>query len=163
MPRLAIVCVDDQREVLAALTKDLAPFETRLEIVSCESGEEALAMMAELDASGVTPAVLISDHVMPGATGVEWLARTVDDERYRRARRILLTGLATHQDTIEAVNKAKIDRYVAKPWNPEQLRTVVKMLLTTFLCEEGLAVREYKDLLDPEVLLKYGRSPLGEE
>ena len=51
MDKLYIICVDDQREVLNALTEDLEVFEKYLKIEECESVNEALDVMEEVDLS----------------------------------------------------------------------------------------------------------------
>ncbi len=60
-------------------------------------------------------ALIISDHVMPGKTGVELLTDVSKDGRFGFTRKVLLTGQATHTDTINAINSAGIDRYFEKP------------------------------------------------
>ena len=51
----------------------------------------------------------------------------------RAARRVLVTGQAGHEDTIRAINEAELDHYVAKPWDPEEFRAVVREQLTDFV------------------------------
>ncbi len=52
MEKLNVICVDDQREVLSAVLKDLAPLTQWLNVEDCESADEALDLMDELDAEG---------------------------------------------------------------------------------------------------------------
>lgn len=73
MEKLNLICVDDQREVLSAVLQDLEPLNKWLNIEDCESADEVLELMDELDADGEMIALIISDHVMPGKTGVELL------------------------------------------------------------------------------------------
>lgn len=65
MEKINIICVDDQREVLDAVLKDLASLSKVFHIEDCESADEALALMDDLDAEGEHIALVISDHVMP--------------------------------------------------------------------------------------------------
>lgn len=64
MEKLNIICVDDQREVLSAVLQDLEPLSRWINIEDCESADEALELMDDLDAQGEWVAVVISDHVM---------------------------------------------------------------------------------------------------
>ena len=64
-----IVCVDDQREILAALERDLEVLEGYFSIVMCESAQEAHEVLAEIDAEGGHLALIICDHVMPVKAG----------------------------------------------------------------------------------------------
>ncbi|MCA2491719.1 MULTISPECIES: response regulator, partial [Vibrio] len=99
MEKLNLICVDDQREVLSAVLQDLEPLNKWLNIEDCESADEVLELMDELDADGEMIALIISDHVMPGKTGVELLTEISKDSRFVRTRKVLLTGQATHTDT----------------------------------------------------------------
>ena len=116
MEKLNLICVDDQREVLSAVVQDLEPLASWLNIEDCESAQEVLDLIDELDAEGEHITVIVSDHVMPGKTGVELLTDVFHDSRFPNTKKILLTGQATHTDTINAINAAGIDRYFEKPW-----------------------------------------------
>ncbi len=129
MSKPVILCVDDQREVLSAIRRELGVFESDYELVESESAREAEEVMNELNKSDQTIALIICDHIMPGENGVDFLARMNLDSRYKNTRKILLTGLASHHDTIKAINEAQIDFYLEKPWNTEKLVSVVKTLL----------------------------------
>ncbi|NLS12620.1 response regulator [Vibrio sp. SM6] len=153
MDKLYVICVDDQREVLSAVFQDLAPLETWLNIEECESASEALELMDELDAEGQMIALIISDHVMPGKTGVELLTEISKDARFVHTRKVLLTGQATHADTINAINSAGIDRYFEKPWQADQLVECAKTLVTHYLFDAGLDYSQYHEHLDQDVVL----------
>ena len=77
-------------------------------------------------------ALVISDHIMPGRSGVELLAELAADRRFAGTKKVLLTGQATHRDTIEAVNAARIDHYFEKPWDPDELLNTGRRLVTEF-------------------------------
>jgi len=144
MEKLYILCIEDQREVLNSIVEDLSFFEEALVIEECESAAEATEITEEIDARGDFLAVVISDHVMPGKNGVEFLTELHDDDRFKFTKKILLTGLATHADTIRAINQAAIDRYIEKPWQTRMLIQYVKELLTAFVLQKGIP---YEDLL----------------
>ena len=69
------------------------------------------------------PAVVVSDHRMPGMTGVEFLsrARTVDPE----AVRVVLTGCTDLLSAEAAINQGEVWRFVTKPWDDIDLRQTV--------------------------------------
>lgn len=135
MAKPAILCVDDQREVLAALVRDLDELASHFHIIDCESADEATAVLNDLDAAGEPIALIVSDHVMPGQTGVDFLAKVRHDDRFSATRMLLLTGLATHDDTIRAINDARIDSYIGKPWQTDELLAGVKKLITRFVMD----------------------------
>ncbi|MFY0606232.1 MAG: response regulator [Cyclobacteriaceae bacterium] len=154
MDKLNIICIDDQRDVLNALTEDLKEFESTLRIEACESVEEAWEIIESIDAAGDFVSLVITDQVMPVNTGVDILKKLNEDSRFDHTRKILLTGLATHQDTIEAINSAKLDHYIEKPWEKAQLEKVIKQLLTKFILSKGLDYQKYPELIDQDTLFE---------
>lgn len=155
MEKLNIIYVDDQREVLTTVGNELSIFEDYVNLEECESANEVLELMEELDTEGDYTAVVISDHVMPGKSGVELLSTINSDVRYKNTKKILLTGMATHADTIKAINEAHINSYFEKPWQSTDLIQKVKELLTAFILEKGLAYQPYMPILDQGVLLSF--------
>jgi two-component system chemotaxis response regulator CheY len=154
MEKLNIVCIDDQREVLTALRKDLDQFKSHCQIEECESAAEASEVMNELDAAGEHVAVLICDHVMPGKNGIDFLIEVNQDLRFAKTKKLLLTGMATHQDTIVAINKAHIDRYIEKPWDIQNLTQTLKSLLTMYVIEAGIEYQPFLEVLDQGILYR---------
>ena len=137
--RPAIVAVDDEPAVLAAVARDLRRgFGERDRILRATSGAEALELLAEVRRRGDQVALLIADQRMPGMEGTEYLvkARTVVPD----AKRVLLTAYADTEAAIAAINEVALDYYLLKPWDPpeEQLFPVVEDLLTTW--EAGAAL-----------------------
>ena len=129
MSKPVILCVDDQREVLSAIRREMSVFESDYELVESESAREAEEVLNELNDANQTVALVICDHIMPGENGVDFLARINHDSRNKNIRKILLTGLASQQDTIKAINEAQIDYYLEKPWNSEELVSIVRKLI----------------------------------
>ncbi|MBV6645462.1 MAG: response regulator [Cyclobacteriaceae bacterium] len=152
MDRLYIVCVDDQREVLNALADDLEILNAHVEVEICESASEAKTLIEEIDANGDLLAVVISDQVMPGTSGVDFLTQLKEDGRFPKTLKILLTGLATHEDTIQAINEAGLDQYIEKPWSQEDLVIKIKKLLTLYVLRSGLDYQSFIQVLDQTTL-----------
>jgi len=137
--RPAIVAVDDEPAVLAAVARDLRRgFGERYRILRATSGAEALELLGEVRRRGDQVALLIADQRMPGMEGTEYLvqARTIVPD----AKRVLLTAYADTEAAIAAINEVALDYYLLKPWDPpeEQLFPVVEDLLTTW--ESGAAL-----------------------
>lgn len=154
MEKIYIICVEDQPEVLNAVVKDLAPFEDRFIIEGCESALEAEELLNDIDADGDYIGLLVCDHVMPDKTGVDFLIEVNEDDRFLHTKKLLLTGLATHEDTISAINNAAIDRFIEKPWQQEVLIKYVQILLTLFILEQGLDYEPYMEHLDKQTLFE---------
>jgi thioredoxin reductase (NADPH) len=137
--RPAILAVDDEPAVLAAVARDLRRgFGERYRILRAGSGAEALDVLGEVRRRGDPVAMLIADQRMPGMEGTEYLvqARMIVPD----AKRVLLTAYADTEAAIAAINEVALDYYLLKPWDPpeEQLFPVVEDLLTTW--ENGAAL-----------------------
>src|SRR5918996_2484807 len=135
----AILAVDDEPAVLAAVARDLRRgFGEHYRILRATSGAEALDLLKQLRARGDQVALLIADQRMPGMAGTEYLieARKLVPD----ARRLLLTAYADTEAAIAAINEVSLDYYLLKPWQPpeEQLYPVVEDLLSTW--EAGAAL-----------------------
>jgi len=154
MENIYIICIEDQREVLNTIASDLSIFEDKFVIETCESAGEAEEVLEEIDAEGDYAGVLVSDHVMPGKSGVDFLIEVNHDHRFKLTKKLLLTGLATHEDTINAINNADIDRFIEKPWDSDRLIQYVKILLTEFIFDKGINYKNYIDLLDQPTVYK---------
>lgn len=153
MEKLYILCVDDQREVLHSVVRDLAPLKEWTVIEECESAAEAQQLIEELASRGEPLALVVCDHIMPGENGVDFLARLAMDKRFPYMKKILLTGQATQKDTIDAINKARIDNYFEKPWGAASLLDTCRTLLSEYLFDAGLYTRDYQAVVAPGTLL----------
>ena len=152
MEKPRILCVDDQREVLRALRNDLEELGRTFTLVECESAPEAEEVLDEIDAEGERVGVIVCDHVMPEKSGVDFLAGVEEDARFAHTRKLLLTGLATHRDTIRAINQAGIDRYIEKPWEVGELVAAVRRLMTEYVVQAGMEYEAFMEALDQQVL-----------
>ena len=112
-----IIAIDDDPQVLAAVRRDLRrQYRGDYRIVSVGSGAEALDLLRELKQRGDNVALLLSDQRMPAMVGTDLLARAKDI--YPQAKRILLTAYADVNAAVDAINRAAIDYYLTKPWDP---------------------------------------------
>lgn len=121
MKKPIILTVDDDAQVLAAITRDLRQeFRKDYRILSVNSGPEALTTLTELRARAEPLALVLADQRMPEVEGVEVLTRA--RELFPEAKRVLLTAYADTTAAIKAINSAQLDYYLLKPWDPpEQL------------------------------------------
>ena len=130
MNKPAILVVDDDPQVLAAVRRDLrSRYRESYAVVSASSGEEALTTIRELKTRGDALAIVISDQRMPGLQGTDVLGQSQDI--YPLARRVLLTAYSDIDAAIKAINVAHLDHYLSKPWDPpeETLYPVIDDLL----------------------------------
>lgn len=114
-----IIVVDDEPANLRLLER---LFRRDYEVITAESGEEALRLLDQHDV-----ALLISDQRMPAMTGVELLKHTATIRPHMV--RIILTGYTDVDTLVEAINSGLVYKYVTKPWNNEELRLTVSRAL----------------------------------
>jgi CheY-like chemotaxis protein len=115
--RPRILVVDDEEAILETMT---FTFEDDYEVLTSPSARKALALLEE---SGPVAAV-ISDQRMPEMTGVEFLSRVF--AMHPTTVRIILTGFADMDAIIRAINDGHVYAYITKPWEPDQLKQVVR-------------------------------------
>jgi len=115
----AILIVDDEPAILESLELTLG---TSYRVLTANSGEEGLALLEREEV-----ALIIADQVMPVMSGVEFLSKAI--ERNPRAIRMMLTGYADIGSLARAINDGRIYRYIAKPWEPDEVRLNVKRAL----------------------------------
>ena len=119
MNKPAILLVDDDPQVLAAVRRDVrSRYRDNYTVLGAGSGNEALATVRELKARGDSLALVLSDQRMPGMLGVEVLAQA--REIYPLARRVLLTAYSDMDAAVRAINEAHLDHYLSKPWDPPE-------------------------------------------
>ncbi len=121
--KIKILFVDDEPYVLNALRRLF--FEEKYQVLTANSGKEGLDIINSQDV-----AVIVSDQRMPEMSGVEFLEKVKDISP--ESIRIILTGYADVNAAIDAINKGGAFRYVTKPWNDDELRTIVNQAIDTY-------------------------------
>lgn len=145
---LAILILEDEAEVRAAVERDLLLFAEHIRVEVASDVEEAWEVIDELTEDGDVLALALCDHRMPGTTGVEFLVQMIDDDRTAATRKVLVTGQAQLHDTVRAVNEANLDHYIAKPWDVDELHQVVRAMLTDYVEDMDIDPLPYLDVLD---------------
>ena len=130
MSKPIILTVDDDPEVLQAVARDLRQkYGDRFRIMRADSGHSALDTVQKLKLRNDTVSLFLVDQRMPKMTGVELLEKS--GQVFPLAKRVLLTAYADTNAAIRAINSAKLDYYLLKPWDPpeEKLYPVLNDLL----------------------------------
>ena len=118
-----ILIVDDEPHVISALVRVLD--EEPYRIAGAGNGQEALELMTRQHFK-----VVISDERMPEMDGAVFLSRV--KELYPDTVRIMLTGHASVQATMRAVNNGEIYRFFIKPWDETELKLAIKSALEKY-------------------------------
>lgn len=153
MSDIAILIVEDEPEVREAIGRDLLSFREMFRLEFAEDAADARAAMEGTVARGGRIALVLADHLLPGERGTDFLIELNEDPETASIRKILITGQAGHADTIRAINEANLDYYIAKPWEPEALRAVVRDQLTGWVQASVDDVLPYVAILDGPRLL----------
>jgi FixJ family two-component response regulator len=135
LPR--IIVVDDEEAILETMT---FTFMDGYEVLTTTDAQEALRMLDEHSPVHV----VITDQRMPGMTGVELLKEVYD--RYPDTVRIMLTGFADSEATIQAINDGHVYAYINKPWEQDDLKRVVRRAVEHFdlACENRRLVDDLR-------------------
>ncbi len=122
MKRHKILVVDDEAANLRLLKRVLCD---DYEIIEAQSGAEGLDLLKQHDIS-----LIVTDQRMPGLTGVQLLEQSLDFRPH--AIKILLTGYTDVQALIDAINSGKVYKYIAKPWDANELKLTVRRALEAY-------------------------------
>ena len=136
----SILIVDDEINNLQLLKRT---FRGRYHIYTASNGLEGLEVLKEnLDSISL----IVSDHKMPIMEGTKFLeeANVIAPDVIK----ILLTGFSDIEIITDAVNKCNLFQYMLKPFNPEELQTIVKNGLDKFdlASSKSLILKDLKDL-----------------
>ena len=111
-----LLIIDDEEEMLNSLRR---LFRKEYEVFIAKSADEGYKIMLENEIH-----VILSDQRMPGLSGSEFFDKI--KRIFPDSVRLILTGYADLDAVIEAVNRGNIFRYITKPWNPLELKTIIK-------------------------------------
>ena len=138
MDKYKILIVDDEPDNLALLYRTLRG---KYDIAKSTSPIMALEMLKQENFH-----CILSDHKMPEMDGVEFLKRCY--EISPDTMRLLVTAYTDAGILIDAINYAKIYRYIKKPYNPDELLLIVENALEYWQLkyDNGALVNDLKDL-----------------
>ena len=119
MARPSILTIDDDREVLLSIERDLRQrYGQKYRILRAESGRQGLDILKQLQQRNDAVALLLVDHRMPQMSGIETLQEAI--KLYPDAKRVLLTAYADTDAAIKAINQVQLNHYLLKPWHPPE-------------------------------------------
>lgn len=111
-----VLLVDDNRLILDTLKALLTEGEAR--ILTANNAQEAIALVRQEDV-----AVVVSDNIMPGMSGLDFLTAlsTISPGTIK----ILMSAFADLPTVLAAINRSEVFRYVLKPWKDDEMRAAV--------------------------------------
>ena len=115
LPRILVV--DDEEAILETMT---FTFQDDYEVYTSTDARKALALLDEK----APFAAVLTDQRMPDMSGVEFVAEVC--RRHPSTVRMILTGFSDIDAIIQAINDGHVYAYITKPWEPEQLKQLMK-------------------------------------
>jgi response regulator RpfG family c-di-GMP phosphodiesterase len=129
MGKKAIVCVDDEHIILESLGEQIKNmFGDEFIYESAENAEEGMEVIQELAAENIEVLVIVSDWLMPGKKGDEFLIDV--HKKFPGIIKVMLTGQADELAIDNAIKNAKLHAYLSKPWTSNDLEKVIRTGLT---------------------------------
>ena len=124
----AILCVDDEVMILDSLKEQLLRrFGARYLYETASSAHEAWEVIDDLCADGIEVLIIVSDWLMPGVRGDEFLAQV--HSRHPKIGTVLLTGQADEASIERARRDANLHACLHKPWSESELAQVIESAL----------------------------------
>jgi len=125
MSEKVILCVDDEEIVLNSLEMQLkAQLGDKYLYEFAENAEDAFEIIEELDTEDVEILVIVSDWLMPGIKGDEFLIKV--HEKFPKIIKVLLTGQADEEAVERAKTYANLHKCISKPWQVNDLIDTIK-------------------------------------
>jgi signal transduction histidine kinase/CheY-like chemotaxis protein len=143
-----ILYVDDEPENLRIFELS---FRREFAILTASSGEEGLERL-----NSEPVALVLSDHRMPGMTGVEFLSRVREVDP--KTVRILVTAYGDAPTLGNAINSGAIYKFVPKPWQPDEMRVTLRRSIEAYALD-----REREQLVRELTLLNRVSKSLAKE
>lgn len=120
MSKPVILCVDDEKVILDSLKIQLKKeFGEAFIYEAAENANEALEIIEELQEDEINILVIVSDWLMPGMKGDEFLIEV--HTRFPQIVKIMLTGQANEQALFRAQKYANLNCCLRKPWDSKEL------------------------------------------
>lgn len=119
----SVLFVDDEAHILSSLQREFRS--SRWPVILADNALQGLQALEQYPVG-----VVVSDNDMPGMGGVEFLAHVRN--RWPDVCRVMLTGKASMQVAISAINHCGATHFITKPWQTDELHSVVENSIEQF-------------------------------
>ena len=160
MDKLHLVCVDDNAEVTFNLLHDLAPLSKLMTLSQCNSADDALAKINEIDKQGDFLVLIVSGLTRCKESTELLLESIAEDIRFLHTKRILVTNDASKDVLINAINITHVNRFYELNWDADILLQQARVLVTKYIFAKGIDYEKYQTHLDSETILTRMRRSL---
>ena len=125
-----VLFIDDEETVLDTIKTQLGGLSSSVHIETALSGKEAFNLVDYLELNGSVLAMVICDYLMPGMKGDAVLIGFHNS--HPTAIKVLLTGQSVFEGVTNSINRAQLYRFLAKPWNINDLKLTIREGLKKF-------------------------------
>ncbi len=127
------ICVDGDAATCGSLRNEVAEIcGPLIDVRACTDGEQALALLDRLSASGVRAPLVITEQALPGMSGVDLLLALRDRPESHATRKVVASSRVTVEDLTRALDQGALHRVLPRPWTAESLRVCVRSLVTGY-------------------------------
>lgn len=124
MMKSAILCVDDEPIILESLQEQLEKhFGNYYIYETAENADEGMEIIEELAEEGVKILIIVSDWLMPGTKGDEFLIKV--HKKFPSIVTVMLTGQANEEAVQRAKEEANLFAVLHKPWSDTELFSII--------------------------------------
>jgi CheY-like chemotaxis protein len=124
MAKNVILCVDDETIILESLQEQLERhFGSGYLYEIAENAQDGMEIVEELTSDGIKILIIVSDWLMPGIRGDEFLIRV--HRKYPSIVKVLLTGQANEGAIKRAEQEAELFAVIHKPWSDAELFNII--------------------------------------
>ncbi|QOQ69482.1 response regulator [Photobacterium damselae] len=148
MNSFVILCLDDAPTVVQQLQQDLNGFSHLFDILTAQTIAEAYQILVQVAQNNQTVAMVLCDNDLGNDSGIDFLIELKQQQETALSHKVLLTGQAGLDETVQAVNNASLDYFIAKPWSGEALKQIVTDQLTTYIIENESDLMPWARILD---------------
>ncbi len=121
----AILCIDDERIILDSIKSQLrSELGSGFSVEVAENANEGLEVIEEMIEDGVKVLVIVSDWLMPGMKGDEFLVQV--HQKFPEIVKVMLTGQADETAVDRAFREANLYKVLSKPWEKAELVGTIK-------------------------------------
>lgn len=124
MHEMTLLCVDDDENILRSLQRLLRTEHYR--VLTASTVQQALDLLASESIQ-----MVMADQRMPDMCGSDLLAKIKIE--YPDKLRLILSGFADVASILDAINEGEIYRFLAKPWNDDELKLTLKQCFETYI------------------------------
>ncbi|MDH4318557.1 MAG: response regulator [Desulfobulbaceae bacterium] len=128
LPKKATLLYVDDEPINLSIFEITFGEEFKIRLANC--GQTALEIMSTVP----DVACILTDQRMPGMSGIELLTEV--RQLYPQTTRMIVSAWADSETLMEAVNLGQIDRFVTKPWHPDELRQIIRRSVEKYLLQQ---------------------------